>query len=102
MIRAVLYQAGGQLTGFSVRGHAGYAPEGSDIESYLAQGAQRYYSQRYGCPYLRLNDGPTIWYHDSESAAARLQLLGLFGRGSICLTGAQTATADLLAGLELR
>ena len=31
MIRAVLYQAGGQLTGFSVRGHAGYAPEGSDI-----------------------------------------------------------------------
>ena len=78
------------------------APEGSDIESYLAQGAQRYYSKRYGCPYLRLNDGPTIWYHDSESAAARLQLLGLFGRGSICLTGAQTATADLLAGLELR
>lgn len=78
------------------------APEGSDIESYLAQGAQRYYSQRYGCPYLRLNDGPTVWYHDSESAAARLQLLGLFGRDSVCLTGAQTAAADLLTGLGVR
>ena len=31
MIRAVLYQTGGRLTGFSVKGHAGYAPEGSDI-----------------------------------------------------------------------
>ena len=31
MIRAVLYQTGGRLTGFSVKGHDGYAPEGSDI-----------------------------------------------------------------------
>ena len=31
MIRAVLSQTGGRLTGFSVKGHAGYAPEGSDI-----------------------------------------------------------------------
>ncbi len=32
MIRAVLYRNGeGQFTGFSAKGHAGYAEEGSDI-----------------------------------------------------------------------
>ena len=31
MIRAILYHAGGHYTGFSAKGHSGYAEEGSDI-----------------------------------------------------------------------
>lgn len=77
------------------------APTAVEIESYLVEGAQRYYSQRYASPYLRLEDGSTIWYADGESAAARLQLVKLFGAEMICVSGADDASAQFLSALEL-
>lgn len=77
------------------------APTAAQLEEYLAGDAQRYYSQRYEAPYLRLEDGSTIWYADGESAAARLQMMQLLGVDSVCICSAEHAAADFLAGLKL-
>lgn len=76
-------------------------PTAEEIASYLADGAQRHYSQRYACPYLHLEDNAVIWYCDGESAAARLQLMKLLGADSLIVDTAECASADFLAGLEL-
>ena len=72
---------------------------GAEIEEALAEGAERYYSQRYGCAYLRQN-GLTVWYLNEEAARARVQLLGLMGRDRFALSDAQDASGELLAALD--
>ena len=77
------------------------APTAATLEEYLAGDAQRYYSQRYEAPYLRLAGGSVVWYCDGESAAARLQLLQLLGVDSVCICSAEHAAPDFLKGLKL-
>lgn len=64
---------------------------GRQVEALLREpSARTYFSERYNCAYLRLpvsgNQGErVVWYLDGRSAAARLQLLRLFGAEGVCV-----------------
>ena len=75
---------------------------GQELEQLLAEGAQRYYSDRFQCAYLRTENGLTVWYLDEEAAAHRLQLMGLMGVDSFCLTSAAGVSDSVLYTLEIR
>ena len=75
---------------------------GQELEQLLADGAQRYYSSRFQCAYLRTENGLTVWYLDEEAAAHRLQLMGLMGVDSLCLTSAAGVSDSVLSALEIR
>ena len=75
---------------------------GQELEQLLADGAQRYYSGRFQCAYLRTENGLTVWYLDEEAAAHRLQLMGLMGVDSFCLTSAAGVSDSVLYTLEIR
>ena len=62
-----------------------------------------HYSNRYACAYLT-GTSPSgkelvVWYPDSQSAAARLQLAKAFGIGQLCLDDWAPSSKELLSGL---
>ena len=60
-----------------------------------------YYSSRYACAYLHnTSRGETVWYLNEEAAAQRAQLLRLTGVGAVCLSDWDSASAELLRGLN--
>lgn len=73
-----------------------------EIFSRLAVGTMDgYYSSRYACAYLHnTSSGETVWYLNEEAAAQRAQLLRLTGVGTVCLSDWDSASAELLQGLN--
>ena len=72
------------------------------LEQALAEGARRYYSDRFQCAYLRTENGLTVWYPEEEGAAARLQLMRLMGIERLCLSNASAVSEGVCSALEIR
>ena len=72
------------------------------LEQALAEGARRYYSDRFQCAYLRTENGLTVWYPEEEGAAARLQLMRLMGIEQLCLSNASAVSEGVRSALEIR
>lgn len=73
-----------------------------EIFSRLAAGTMDgYYSNRYACAYLHnTSSGETVWYLNEEAAAQRSQLLRLTGVDAVCLSDWDSASTELLQGLQ--
>ena len=72
------------------------------VEQALAEGAQRYYSDRFQCAYLRTENGLTVWYLDKGSAADRLQFMRLMGVERLCFSNAAGVSEEVLSAWEIR
>ena len=73
-----------------------------ELEQALAEGAQRYYSDRFQCAYLRTENGLTVWYLDKGSAADRLQFMRLMGVERLCFSNAAGVSGEVLSAWEIR
>ena len=73
-----------------------------EIFSRLAAGTMDgYYSNRYACAYLHnTSSGETVWFLNEEAAAQRSQLLRLTGVDAVCLSDWDSASTELLQGLQ--
>lgn len=75
----------------------------AEIQALLEAGnMESFYSDRYACAYLwnaEKSSGPVVWYLNGDAAAARMQMLRLFGSG-VCLSDLQVVGADVLAKIK--
>ena len=72
-----------------------------ELEQALAEGAQRYYSDRFQCAYLHTKNGLTVWYLDEEASADRLQFMRLMGVDRICFTNAAGVSEGVRSAWEI-
>ena len=72
---------------------------GLAVEELLANGASSYYSDRYGCAYLR-SGSTTVWYLDEAACVQRMQLARLLGVDELCVSDVTGASAGFLNGLQ--
>jgi len=81
------------------------ALSGTVLDAMLAEGTmETHYSERYACAYfigVDEKEKPVMgWYLNEKAVAERMRLLGFFGVNQVCLADANTASADLLSGLQ--
>lgn len=70
------------------------------LTEYLGkQNAHSHYSSRYACAYLPLEEGGTVWYHNAQSIAERIQLARLFSGGHLCLSDLNNALPEVLEAM---
>ena len=72
---------------------------GLAVEELLANGASSYYSDRYGCAYLR-SGSTTVWYLDEAACVQRMQLARLLGVDELCVSDVTGASPGFLNGLQ--
>ena len=68
-----------------------------------AKNTEQYYANRYACAYLvrtEQKNTVTVWYLDRQAAQARRQLAAFFGVDQIWLSDLDSASDQLLAGLQ--
>lgn len=75
------------------------SPSAGEIEALAADDFTKHYSARYACAYLSSGTS-VIWYLDGQAAAARGQLLRLFGVDHVLLSDLSGISSDFLQGLE--
>ena len=80
-------------------GERAEALSGETLTEYLEeQNAHSHYSSRYACAYLPREED-TIWYHNAQSIAERIQLARLFGGGHLCLSDLNSALPEVLEAM---